>query len=125
MINRAPNYCNLFSLNARVENLIADIPRLSQQARLRAEMEKMEETIKTFIEVIPYASGIVFIVRALTKLIAATLLYHTGVQLAGQVLRGGSTFPLNSLGFLTAEIPGYLYELAAEVRGHGGVKIKI
>ena len=66
MINRAPNYCNLFSLNARVENLIADIPRLSQQARLRAEMEKMEEYIKTFIEVIPYASGIIFIVRALT-----------------------------------------------------------
>ena len=34
----------------------------------------------------------------------------------GQVLRGGSSFPLNSLGFLTSEVPGYLYELVAEVR---------
>ena len=32
------------------------------------------------------------------------------------MLTGGSTFPLNSLGFLTAELPGYLYELVAEVR---------
>jgi len=83
------------SLDARVESLIADIPSLSQTARLKEEMEKMEEYIKIFIESVPYAFGIIFI-------------------LIGQVLTGGSTFPLNSLGFLTAEVPGYWYELVAE-----------
>ena len=63
MINRVSNYCNLFSLDARVENLIADIPRLSQQARLKVEMEKMQEYIYTFVEVLPYTFGIFFIVR--------------------------------------------------------------
>ena len=49
-------------MDARVEALIADIPSLSQQARLKVEMEKMEEYIMIFIEVLPYAAGIVFIV---------------------------------------------------------------
>ena len=63
MINQVSNYCNLFSLDARVENLIADIPRLSQQARLREEMKKIQEYIFTFVEVFPYTAGIFFIVR--------------------------------------------------------------
>ena len=49
-------------MDARVESLIADIPSLSQTARLKEEMEKMEEYIKIFIESVPYAFGIVFIV---------------------------------------------------------------
>ena len=35
---------------------------MSQTARLKEEMEKMEEYIKIFIESVPYAFGIVFIV---------------------------------------------------------------
>ena len=45
-----------------MERLIADIPSLSQTARLKEEMEKMEEYIKIFTESVPYAFGIVFIV---------------------------------------------------------------
>ena len=115
MINRVSNYCNLFSLDARVENLIADIPRLSQQARLKVEMEKMQEYIYTFVEVLPYTFGIFFIVRI--NIDSELAFYKKYFQFVGQVLTGGSSFPLNSLGFLTAEIPGYWYELWAEV-GH-------
>ena len=49
-------------MDARVETLIAEVPRLSKQARLKAERKKMEELLFTIIVAVPYLGGIGFIV---------------------------------------------------------------